>query len=344
MIVLLDLEWIEKNEKFLTQLSVVRTDESWNVVSSMEIFVKPGAECFKEPDHMAFGGISTDLYRAAFSEKDCMRDLDEWLESDDEIWVWAKSNKQYLADLWHRYIGGTIPRTYATAFDIRKVATRCRSEAESPYSILAFMGVNPPYLEHRASNDTEVMRQLFSRLGVQQSMYAKTPAKMPQPARTQREKNQRTIDKSQYNYLFLKGSEVFHRRECKICMNAGSEGRILGSVHYDTAAKDHRPCKLCKPVPFLVTAPISAAELLRRERVKTGATSKYNNEIIKAKMLGGDVIDIKRGKIVGWCHHRMHKGAVNKAILKAHDCLGKNCPYLERNCQSPYWAALELEK
>lgn len=72
MIVLLDLEWIEKNEKFLTQLSVVRTDESWNVVSSMEIFVKPGAECFKEPDHMAFGGISTDLYRAAFSEKDCI--------------------------------------------------------------------------------------------------------------------------------------------------------------------------------------------------------------------------------------------------------------------------------
>ena len=34
MIVLLDLEWIEKNEKHLTQLSAVRTDEKWNVVGT----------------------------------------------------------------------------------------------------------------------------------------------------------------------------------------------------------------------------------------------------------------------------------------------------------------------
>ena len=146
---------------------------------------------------MAFGGIDTDLYGAAFSEKDCMRDLDEWLESDDKIWVWAKSNKQYLADLWYRYIGGSIPRTYATAFDIRKMATRRRSDAESPYTIPTLMGENPPYPEHRASNDTEVMRQLFSRLGIQQSMYAKTPAKMPQPAPTQRERNQKMIDRTE---------------------------------------------------------------------------------------------------------------------------------------------------
>ena len=344
MIVLLDLEWIEKNEKFLTQLSAVRTDENWNVVSSMEIFVKPSAECFKEPSHMAFGGIDTDLYRAAFSEKDCMRDLDEWLESDDEIWVWAKSNKQYFADLWYRYIGGSIPRTYATAFDIRKKATRRRSDAESPYTILALMGENPPYPEHRASNDTEVMRRLFSRLGIQQSMYAKTPAKTPQPTPTQRERNQKMIDRTEYNFLFLKNSEVFHRRTCKACLCARSESEILGSVYYDAAAMDRRPCKLCKPEPQESSAELIEKDLARRERKKAARKQAAAQEIVKMKMLTGEVIPIKRKNVLGWCHHKMHKGAVNRALLEEHDCLGKNCPFLERNSKSSYWDNLAAQQ
>ncbi len=344
MIVLLDLEWIEKGEKYLTQLSAVRTDSNWNPIASLEIFVKPAAVCFKEPGHVAFGGHSIDLYKNAFPESEAIQDFNDWLEPDDEVWVWAKTNLQYLSDLWNKHLGGFIPKTRATANKVRDLAVRGKRAGGNLYAILACYGGLPPYPEHLASNDTETMRQLFITLGITPALFAKKPPKAPAPRPSQREKNQRTIDKSQYNYLFLKGSEVFHRRECKICLSAQSEGNILGSVHYETAAREHRPCRLCKPIPFLFTAPISDAELSRKEREKTGADSKLNNEIIKAKMLGGEVVSIKRGKIVGWCHHKMHKGAVNKAILKEHDCLGKNCPYLERNCQSPFWAALEIEK
>ena len=36
MIVLLDLEWIEKERKHLTQLSAIRTLEDWNVSLSVK--------------------------------------------------------------------------------------------------------------------------------------------------------------------------------------------------------------------------------------------------------------------------------------------------------------------
>lgn len=40
----------------------------------------------------------------------------------------------------------------------------------------------------------------------------------------------------------------------------------------------------------------------------------------------------------------MHSGALNKPILEQHDCLGKNCTFLEKNCQSPFWRVLEEAK
>ena len=346
MIVLLDLEWIEKEDRYLTQLSAVRTDENWNVVSSLEVYAKPSAACFNEPNHMAFGGISTDLYKAAFSEKDCIMDFSEWLEDGDEIWVWAKSNMQLLADLWHKYVGGYIPRTYATAFDIRKKAVRRRSDAESPYTILALMGDTPPYPEHRASNDTEVMRRLFARMGIQQNMYAKTPSKVPEPKPTQRERNQRMIDRTEYKFLYIKGSNVFHCKGCKACLNAKNESVILGCVSYAKASKDRRPCKICKPEPLHTDSVeyLIEKDLARRERKKAAQKQAAAQEIVKVKMLTGETIPIKNKNLLGWCHHGMHKGAVNRAIMEQHDCLGKKCPYLERNPKSPYWANLVAQQ
>ena len=40
----------------------------------------------------------------------------------------------------------------------------------------------------------------------------------------------------------------------------------------------------------------------------------------------------------------MHTGALNNTIPEQHDCLGKNCTFLEKNCQSPFWRVLEEAK
>lgn len=138
------------------------------------------------------------------------------------------------------------------------------------------------------------------------------------PNPSQRERNQLYINQTQYNYLYIVGSDVFHRRDCKICLNASSHTRINGSVYYHTAVRGRRPCKICKPVPGLLT-------------------SFPDKKRISTRLLTGQAVHIERGQILGWCKYHLHPGAVTKSILKEHNCLEKKCPYLEQNSQSQFW-------
>ncbi len=342
MIVLLDLEWIELGEKHLTQLAAVRTDEHWNAVSRLEEFVRPGGACLTYCSHVAFGGHSPELFANAMLADDCIADLEDWLEPDDVILVWASSNASFLSELWSRYASGNLPPLISAADKARSLSRKHKIHARAPYSMLSMLGIQPPYPEHSAANDVEAMRLLFEKLRLTLSYFEKKlPA--PQAAIPQRERNLKVIENSPYNYIYLKGSAVFHRRDCKAVLNATSHADIIGSIYYETAAGNRRPCKLCKPVPFLVDVPNSDKELAdRQQQLKESYT--YLREVIDAKMLTGQVLPIRRGRIVGWCRNRMHPGALNKAILEQHDCLGKNCAFLEKNCQSPFWHALEESK
>lgn len=79
--------------------------------------------------------------------------------------------------------------------------------------------------------------------------------------RAKRERNQNIIDRSQYNFVYVKTSPVFHRRDCSRILSANS---IMGSIFYDACAKTgRRPCKLCKPsalelvkIPEKIYAPV----------------------------------------------------------------------------------------
>ena len=155
--------------------------------------------------------------------------------------------------------------------------------------------------------------------------------------RARREAIQDLIDRTEYNYLFLNGSNVFHRRGCKACLNAKSAGDILGTIDYATAARQHRPCKLCKPTPYMES---NGREGDTADKPKL-SLAEQRNEVIKVRLLTDDVIPIKRKNIVGWCSYKLHKGAINKALLEEHQCLEKNCGFLIKNDLSTYWAAQE---
>ena len=60
-------------------------------------------------------------------------------------------------------------------------------------------------------------------------------------------------------------------------------------------------------------------------------------DVIKARLLDGELIYIQRGNILGWCHNAIHKGAVTKPIMDKHDCIAKKCPFLQRNRYNPFW-------
>ena len=143
-----------------------------------------------------------------------------------------------------------------TADKARTLAARDHHPGQNPYVILSGDGIQPPYPEHRAANDTEVMRRLFLSLGVAPDFFdapkpKKRKKKPPVPKADRRKLNQQMLERTGYNFVYLKNSPVFHRRDCKICLAAKSTAEILGSVYYETAAEARRPCRVCNPVPLV---------------------------------------------------------------------------------------------
>lgn len=45
----------------------------------------------------------------------------------------------------------------------------------------------------------------------------------------------------------------------------------------------------------------------------------------------------KEENTVAYCHNINHLGALSKDMLKQHQCLQKNCKFLEKNEKHPYW-------
>lgn len=96
-----------------------------------------------------------------------------------------------------------------------------------------------------AEDGTPAMTQLAALRtdGAWQSQETTLSAK---PALSVREQNARWVQTSPYNYIYLKNSPVFHRRECRLVLNSKE---LLGSVHYRTAAKGRCPCPRRKRSP-----------------------------------------------------------------------------------------------
>jgi len=325
-------------------MSAIRVDENWNAVGSLDEIVRPGLACLKDPSHIAFGGYNTDLFANGIRIKECMQDLHQWLEADDVIVVWAKSSLTLMAELWSKYLTKEAPRMMAVSRSVRTISARNGIRLFDPYPLLTCYGGKPQHPQHRSSNDVEVLRDLFSRLGLTLSDLETKATVRKGPCPSQRERNQQMIEKTQYNYIYLKDSAVFHRRTCSACLNAKSLESILGSVTYNVAAKSRRPCKLCNPVPLLSDKSVFDQLPSKQERQAAEEAKSYYKEIIKMKMLTGEVVPIRRGNVLGWCHYSMHPGAVSKTIMEKHNCLGKNCPYLERYPDTPFWVNYEAEK
>ena len=162
MTVLLDVEWIEKEEKHLSQISAIRVNEEWTEISRIDLFVNPGTECLQDCNHIAFGGYEICRFENGLTEMQSIMRLNHWLESDDYILVWAKSNKAFLRSLWKRNLGQRIAYLHDTANTIRELADCANQEDKSSYAVLSHLGEEVLHPEHRASNDVEVFRRILA--------------------------------------------------------------------------------------------------------------------------------------------------------------------------------------
>lgn len=67
-------------------------------------------------------------------------------------------------------------------------------------------------------------------------------------------------------------------------------------------------------------------------------------ELVKTKLVSGEVLMISKNRIVGYCHCYLHRGALTKNLLKEHDCVGKGCHYFEKCAEAPYWVEKQKKR
>ena len=68
------------------------------------------------------------------------------------------------------------------------------------------------------------------------------------------------------------------------------------------------------------------------------------HEVIRARLLGGAVIRVRKENILGYCRNINHPGKLTKALLEEHQCLAKACPLLEKYEDVPFWAAYRKQQ
>lgn len=74
-------------------------------------------------------------------------------------------------------------------------------------------------------------------------------------------RNEDILNRSEYNYVFVQKSKVFHKPFCRCIRSTGEV--LFGTIFYDNAvAMGRAPCKLCKPSPSDPKKPIKGNDVL----------------------------------------------------------------------------------
>ena len=65
----------------------------------------------------------------------------------------------------------------------------------------------------------------------------------------------------------------------------------------------------------------------------------YTNrgEYSDVKLINGGYTHIRTDQLIGYCHCMAHKGFLSKTLLHTHECIDKQCPFLERFEDYPFW-------
>ena len=318
MFVLLDMEWIEGRggHRSLTQLYAARVDAKWNTIRVFDALVCPRDLETAPWEHMAFNGYAPAEFCASDSEKNCVQRFFRWLQPDDVICCWHGDAKNTLKALYCRYLSEAFPtKVHCMNQKVYAIIKAHGIPVCSLYKIAEACGLATPAPEHQSSNDVAVMQMLFQALELAQSKAPKrAPAKEPIP---RQERNAKIIAASSYNYLYAPNSEIFHCRNCKQLLRVKE---LLGSVYYQTASKNRRPCKLCHP---------ELQPIIDRPPKEKAATETEKSELVKARLLGNQCVILPQTRIVGCCHNLLHPGKLTKRLMTQHDCLKKTAGILK---------------
>lgn len=310
MLVTMDLEWIEeKGIERLTQISARMYENGWKEVKRFQAllqFTNPNVSFYR---HMAFTGYSMEQCLHGEPEDEAMERLATWLNDGDTLCFWCASGKRTLMAVWQRYFGKDLPyRVSLAKGEVLKALQVPAGPNSNPYHLLTGLGEKPPAEEHCAESDVEVLGSLLFLSGISVTSMKKIGQKFRPTTTAEKKrvsvqkKNDKMIRSSNYHYIFLSASPVFHRPGCACVRSAAG---LHGCTYYETAAAKRRPCKLCKP---------DQGERVKRIKQQTAKKKKEISPEMLWALCGstnvGKVNGISPAQILEWNSHA-HRNGLN---------------------------------
>ena len=317
MYVITDIEWVDESpeSKYLTQIAAIRVNESWEAQDSFTRLVSPPQVNNVDWQHVAFRGYALEDFLQADDEAQGLADFHAWLQDGDRLCIWHHEAKQRLQMSWRKHNEGPFGHRITSAH--QKVHIRLMGTWEKNrrlYDLAQELGVEMPTPEHCAKNDVYVLHELLQRAFANWEDFKKKATK----TETKAERNRRLMEDTSKNFFYLEGSEVFHKRGCPRLLRANA---IHSAIYYEYAAVNRRPCKVCNPQS--------------KDGLRDGEALRF------VHLFDGTAMWMKNRNIVGKCHYQGHPGIISKGLLEKHNCLGKQCKYLQKYTDSVFWRDLE---
>lgn len=337
MVVLLDMQWIKSQDgaPWLSQIAALRTEEFGWVNEEFNALICPADPGCMGEYPKNYSGFPAEAFLTAQSESDVVNAFFDWLEPDDSIYCWTSDRIGVLKRVNERWRGKPVNHPCVPLLDhMRPYLSKSAKKLTKLYEVAQLCGVELPTTEPSVQSNVSVMRELFRKLELEQQK-KKRFEETKQLLRLRRERNLKWMDQEPFAYLYLDGSQVFHQCGCKALLNSET---IRGCIRYEKAMKSRRPCKLCRPMPDPDREERVIARMSIYGTKKMRSTEEWNgNEVITTFLLGSERIEIKRKKLVGCCHNRLHPGKMTEKLMKEHGCLQKGCWFFEKYPEASYW-------
>ena len=325
MYVLMDLEWVTNKHLHFspTQIGAMRVNDAWEQQSVFYSRIRPRDGSFYNWKHIGYTGGTALDYLHSPGIHHVLTKLEEWLQDDDIICIWAKDAKNILKSSYNLVLNKKVAQRIVIIGDyVYPLLKETGIQKGGAYRLASIYGLDAPKPKHHSENDVIAMQLALKAIGFSPELFLKSPPQkisdnsqesvapkavnpwsenapyqydrnariihrkgcpeIPSGADllgydtlrialskqyevcpaclayeikiANRERNQDIINRTEYNFIFVENSEVFHRRDCGLILS--THGVIHGTVYYNTCEETgRRPCKCCNPSPDTAPSP-----------------------------------------------------------------------------------------
>ena len=237
--VILDIEWIQRGKKkvCLTQLSALHVGSDWALTERLDMVICPPQGIEVEWSTMPFHGHLSDEYQNGETEKNAILRFLNWIEPQEDIYVWDDNSSKFIADKYRKYFSRPCPLHFLT---LRKcVMSTIKKDgfgSMTIYGIVDAYQFNTPKIDHCSQIDVDILRAIARRLGIGQNVllgYQQPKKEKMSPAKSKAQKKQVPPQAKLYNGIVVGAknsrSKIVHMTHCRYVKQISAQNRVTFS-------------------------------------------------------------------------------------------------------------------